>query len=257
VKEVVQKIRTNDPDSKIAIIARYNYLLKETKTVLWSEKLKEKIEFWSFHKSKGLEADYCILIGFFQGKSGFPNENRDDAIIEALLPSLDSYPHSEERRLLYVGITRAKNKCYIIANPTSPSDFVTELLAPKYELNIASKAFQKQFRIMFKCPRCGDGYFSLIKGKFGKFYSCSSGKGCGVGKARVCTECSAPSTDTRSSSNCQNVACGNQMRICEICGRPMKRRNGKSGEFWGCSGYGIKEDRCTHTVNERKKSTIG
>ncbi|HHB1596831.1 TPA: 3'-5' exonuclease [Vibrio campbellii] len=117
-------------------------MLSDTRTALSKVKLIDKVNFWSFHKSKGLEADYCVLIGFFQGKSGFPNENRDDAIIEALLPSLDSYPHSEERRLLYVGITRAKKKCYIIATPSAPSDFITELLAPKYELNIASTAFQ-------------------------------------------------------------------------------------------------------------------
>ena len=24
---------------------------------------------------------------------------------------------------------------------------------------------------------------------------------------------------------------------------------GKFGEFWGCSGYGIKEDQCTYTSN--------
>jgi DNA helicase-4 len=149
-----------------AIIARYNYLLVETKTLLWGNELKENIHFWSFHKSKGLEAGYCILIGFFQGTSGFPNENRDDAVVEALLPSLDNSPHSEERRLLYVGLTRAKHKSYIIADPTSPSEFISELLAPRYELNISSKAFQEQYRKMFDCPNCEAGVLRLIKGKF-------------------------------------------------------------------------------------------
>lgn len=69
VEEVVRKIRANDSKGVIAVIARYNYLLKDTKAMLWKAELKDNIEFWSFHKSKGLEADYCVLIGFFQGKA--------------------------------------------------------------------------------------------------------------------------------------------------------------------------------------------
>ena len=247
--EVVRKIRQHEPSSSIAVIARYNYLLTETKQTLWKANFKENIEYWSFHKSKGLEADYCILIGFFQGKSGFPNENRDDALIEALLPSLDSFPHSEERRLLYVGITRAKNKCYIIADPTAPSDFINELLAPKYELNIVSETFKEKYRKIFKCPHCKPGYLRLLRGQFGAFYSCSTGIGCKVRKARVCAKCEAPSIDMRSHSQCNNINCGAKIKICERCGRPMYRRQGKFGEFWGCSGYGIKDDQCTNTVN--------
>ncbi|CUB06656.1 UvrD-helicase domain-containing protein [Marinomonas fungiae] len=247
VKEVIDKIRENDSSASISIIARYNYLLEESKKFLWAEGLKENINYWSFHKSKGLEADYCILIGFFQGKSGFPNENRDDAIIAALLPALDTFPHSEERRLLYVGITRAKKKCYIIADPYSPSDFVTELLAPIYDLNVHSPSFQAQRRAIFKCPNCEDGFFRRIEGKLGAFYSCSTGLGCRVGKARICKKCGAPSVDTRYASICNNASCGQEMKICDKCGRPMKKRNGKYGEFWGCSGFGIKEDQCKNT----------
>jgi DNA helicase IV len=37
------------------------------------------------------------------------------------------------------------------------------------------------------------------------------------------------------------------MKICDICGRPMKKRDGKFGPFWGCTGYGLKEDQCNNT----------
>ena len=245
--EVVQKIRENDPTGSIAVIARYNYLLQEAKQAISNACLSEGIKFWSFHRSKGLEADYCILIGFFQGKSGFPNENRNEAIIEALLPSLDSYPHSEERRLLYVGITRARHKSYIIADPSAPSEFINELIAPKYEINIVSKTFQEQYRKIFKCPNCEDGYLRLVSGKFGEFYACSTGLGCHVGKARVCSKCRAPSIDMRNASICNNVSCRNTMKICDKCGRPMVIRSGQFGQFWGCTGYGIKDDKCKNT----------
>lgn len=250
VVEVLQEIRDDDPLGSVAIIARYNYLLQESKQAISSARLSKNINFWTFHRSKGLEADYCILIGFFQGKSGFPNENRNEAIIEALLPSLDLYPHSEERRLLYVGITRARHRSYLIADPTAPSEFITELLTPKYEINIVSEKFQKQYREIFKCPNCADGYLRLISGKFGDFYVCSTGQGCNVGKARVCSKCRAPSIDTRNASVCNNIACRNEMKICDKCGRPMKVRDGKFGRFWGCSGYGIKDDQCRNTSRE-------
>lgn len=250
VVEVLQEIHDDDPMGSVAIIARYNYLLQETKQAISSARLSKNINFWTFHRSKGLEADYCILIGFFQGKSGFPNENRNEAIIEALLPSLDLYPHSEERRLLYVGITRARHRSYLIADPTAPSEFITELLTPKYEINIVSEKFQKQYRKIFKCPNCADGYLRLISGKFGDFYVCSTGQGCDVGKARVCSKCRAPSIDTRNASVCNNIACRNDMKICDKCGRPMKVRDGKFGRFWGCSGYGIKDDQCRNTSRE-------
>ncbi len=247
VHEVVNEIRESDPNGSIAVIARYNYLLKESRDFL-GKKDSKGINFWSFHKSKGLEADYCILIGFFQGKSGFPNGNREDAIPEALLPTLDPYPHSEERRLLYVGITRCKKKSYIIANPTSTSEFVSELLKPKYDINIVSQEFQEHHRKTFKCPNCADGYLRLIKGRYGDFYGCSSGKGCKVGKARVCEECGAPSVDRENESRCNNVECDNSAKICNKCGRPMKMRSGKYGKFWGCSGFGISGDQCKNTI---------
>lgn len=92
---------------------------------------------------------------------GFPNENKDNLIVESLL-SLDPYPHSEERRLLYVGITRARKKVYIIANPTAPSDFVM-VTSPKYKINVVSKAFSEESK-KFKCPYCTDGYLRLAEG---------------------------------------------------------------------------------------------
>ena len=256
VVEVVRKIRQNDAAGSIAVIARYNYLLVASRNALANDGLNANVVFWTFHKSKGLEADYCVLVGFFQGKSGFPNENKDEAIIEALLPSLDSYPHSEERRLLYVGLTRARSKVYVIASPNAPSSFVAELLAPKYDLNIVSKKFQETYRKTFKCPSCEDGYFRLIDGQYGEFYSCSSGLGCAVGKARVCTKCRAPSVDGRSASVCNNVACVHTIKLCEKCGRPMQLRESKFGLFWGCTGYGIKEDQCRHTAKHDKSSVF-
>lgn len=249
--EIVKNIKNNDPEASIAVIARYNSLLNDANKELTKAKLNQNTYFWSFHKSKGLEADYCILTGLSQGPKGFPNERCDDAIVEALLPSLDDYPHSEERRLLYVGITRAKKACHIIASPTSPSDFVMELLSPVYDLNIQSPYFESKYQKIFKCPNCKSGVLRMIKGEYSNFYVCSSGQACEVGRARVCSLCQSPSIDMRNHSTCQNPSCGNSMVICDKCGRPMKKRSGKYGDFWGCTGYGIKNDQCKNTAKNR------
>ncbi|MFQ2756870.1 topoisomerase DNA-binding C4 zinc finger domain-containing protein, partial [Aeromonas caviae] len=39
-----------------------------------------------------------------------------------------------------------------------------------------------------------------------------------------------------------------KIKICPECGRPMKIRNGQYGDFWGCTGYGIKDDQCKVTI---------
>lgn len=244
--EIVRKIREEDPEGSIAIIARYNHLLKEASEFLKKEKLRG-VDFWSFHKSKGLEVDYGILIGLTQGKMGFPSENCEDAIPEALLPTVDSYPYSEERRLLYVGITRSKKKCYLIASATAPSEFVTELLAPKYGINVFSETFQERHRILYKCINCQSGYLRLAKGQYNEYYKCSSDKGCSVGIARVCKKCGSPSFDQKHESKCSNPSCDHSMKICNKCGRPMKIKEGKFGKFWGCTGYGSPDDQCKNT----------
>lgn len=243
---VVKTIRKNDSIGSIAILARYNYLIDDVKALVRTSGIEAGVKYWTFHGSKGLEADYCILIGFFQGKVGFPNDNKDEAVLEALLPSLDSYPYSEERRLFYVALTRARKKSYIIADPLAPSQFINELLSPKYKIHIVSEAFAESYRTIFKCPLCEPGYFRLISGKYNNFYSCTSGSVCRA-KPRTCTKCEAPSIDHEEYSICNNARCREHLLLCKKCGRPMKLREGRYGKFYGCTGYGIKDDKCTAT----------
>jgi DNA helicase-4 len=245
--EIIKKIRERDASGSIAILSRYNYLLNEAREEISTERLKSNVRFWTFHGSKGLEADYCILLGFSQGKIGFPNENKDDDIVESLLPTMDDFPHSEERRLMYVALTRTKQKAYIIADPTAPSAFINELITPKYDVHIVSASFQEMYRKIFKCPACADGYFKKVNGRFGEFYSCSSRQACKI-KPRVCKSCGSPSIDNEHNSVCRNTNCGDVQKICSRCARPMKIRKGKFGEFYGCTGYGIRDDQCKNTV---------
>ena len=187
------------------------------------------------------------MVGLTQGTLGFPSENRDDAMVAALLPLADSFAHSEERRLMYVGMTRPKHQLHMVADPQARSSFIKELLSAWYNINIMSQYFEKSYTDLFKCPYCEDGYLKKISGQYGDFYVCSTGRGCPVGKTRTCERCNSPQIDKVTESKCINPQCGYSMPICEICGRPMRTRKGKFGEFLGCSGYGIEDDQCKNT----------
>ncbi|MEO5138792.1 UvrD-helicase domain-containing protein, partial [Bacteroides ovatus] len=73
-----------------------------------------KIEFLTVHKSKGLEADYVIILQCNKDTYGFPSLVSDDPVLNYVLTKSDQYPYGEERRLFYVAITRAKVKTYIL-----------------------------------------------------------------------------------------------------------------------------------------------
>ncbi len=88
-----------------------------------------RLEFRTIHGVKGLEADAVILLGLHGGRHGFPCEIRSDPLLEWVLPSPETYPHAEERRLFYVALTRTRGPVYLVADASLPSVFVEELQA--------------------------------------------------------------------------------------------------------------------------------
>lgn len=92
---------------------------------------ERKIEFMTVHKSKGLEADYVILLQCNKDTYGFPSLVSDDPVLNYVLTKSDQYPYGEERRLFYVAITRAKVKTLVLYDKRFPSVFVDEFLHPE------------------------------------------------------------------------------------------------------------------------------
>jgi len=90
-----------------------------------------KIEFLTVHKSKGLEADYVILLQCNKDTYGFPSRVSDDPSLQYVLTASDRFPYGEERRLFYVAITRAKVKTWVLYDARFPSVFVEEFLHPE------------------------------------------------------------------------------------------------------------------------------
>ncbi|WP_307753636.1 UvrD-helicase domain-containing protein [Xanthomonas albilineans] len=87
---------------------------------------KLEVQAMSLHGSKGLEADFVVLVGLDSGFRGFPDERAPEPLLDLVLPKLAN-ENEEERRLLYVGLTRAKHQVVILANGEAPSEYVLEL----------------------------------------------------------------------------------------------------------------------------------
>ena len=85
---------------------------------------------------EGLEADYAVVLGLRSGKHGFPVEIADDPLLDLVLAVPESHPNAEERRLLYVAITRARRQVYLLADGGPPSEFVTELIDEGYDVEV-------------------------------------------------------------------------------------------------------------------------
>ena len=90
-----------------------------------------KIEFLTVHKSKGLEANYVILLQCNKDTYGFPSQVSDDPVLNYVLTKSDQFPYGEERRLFYVAITRAKVKTLVLYDKRFPSVYVDEFLHPE------------------------------------------------------------------------------------------------------------------------------
>ena len=88
-----------------------------------------RLRFATVHAAKGLEADYVVVLDLADRQLGFPAQIEDDPLLELVLPQQGAgYPHAEERRLLYVAMTRARRGLCLVADRSRPSVFVRELM---------------------------------------------------------------------------------------------------------------------------------
>ena len=95
--------------SSVLILGRYNFLRDNAKH---GEFQSLNINFRTIHSSKGLEADYIIVLGLTNGQFGFPSEIADDPVLALAMPESESFPFAEERRLFYVALTRAEKNLF-------------------------------------------------------------------------------------------------------------------------------------------------
>jgi DNA helicase-4 len=110
---------------KVLVLWRYNPLDPfEGKPPLFTN---IEVSGLSFHRAKGLEADYTILLDVSEGDYGVPSRLEDDELLNLVISKPESFAYAEERRLFYVALTRAIRGVYMITNRRAPSRYISEL----------------------------------------------------------------------------------------------------------------------------------
>ncbi len=134
---------------------------------------KLNVQFFTAHKSKGLEADSVIIVNFKNSLLGFPNKISDDPILEKVLDVPDEFLYAEERRLFYVALTRTRNRVYVLVQQDKPSEFLQEFKGhPSVQINDCLNSDEKPE----PCTECKTGVLVARKSfKTGKkFFGCSN-----------------------------------------------------------------------------------
>jgi len=204
------------------------------------------VDFHTVHKSKGTQADFVILC-MKGGKMGFPCEIVDDPVLNLVLSKQDTYPNSEERRLFYVAITRAKKHVYLISNNNNPSDFVKELSNGDYFID---EGITPESAIP-KCPRCESGNIVSRERKnnqYGKFYACSNYPYCEYISPK-CPVCFSGYM-VKKGTIYECTECHQKSPACPECQEGIRvLRNGRYGNFYGCTNY----PDCEYNYSPRNK----
>lgn len=127
--DLEKQLRTIDKNDSIFLLGRYN----DDEPITLIDSLIDdgyrNIEFKTIHRSKGLEATHVFILFPNESKRDFPSLIQDHYIFNILKRNTETFPFAEERRLMYVAITRAgKNVFFVSPKDKIPdSNFWSEL----------------------------------------------------------------------------------------------------------------------------------
>ena len=152
------------------------------KKIIYSSRQDLDITFMTIHQAKGLEADEVIILNLEDRYGGFPNQIVDDPIL-GFVKEDNENKFAEERRLLYVALTRSENNVYLLTPVEIPSQFIGDLKLYDgvTDLNLTYNIRRKNLHTdhdfledliihptKLKCPNCDDGKISIIENNVNK-----------------------------------------------------------------------------------------
>ena len=156
-------------DKEILLLGRYGFdvnvfkdsdlVVHENKDRVYVTYGRRQMNFMTVHQSKGLECDYIILINCNGGTVGFPSQISDSPVLKYVLSEPDAYAFSEERRVFYVGITRAKKHTWVLYDMNNPSPFVKEFVTTLDPKTTPGSGIPESEL----CPKCHCGRIKVIK----------------------------------------------------------------------------------------------
>lgn len=113
INEILTPISPKEKELILLILTRTRRQQKPFEE--YKNKYPNAVKILTYHSSKGLQAPYCVLVGdcFYKGKADFKNLVYS---LAAYNQSYDDAQRDEARRLAYVALTRAEEKCYWYAD---------------------------------------------------------------------------------------------------------------------------------------------
>ena len=115
-----------------------------------------KVNYKTLHSSKGKQEDLILIVGIKssspEDRKSFPSEFKDDEVLNIVRDIHDNYSFSDERRLLYVGMTRAKFHLHLLCDYINESPFTSELKEDKQIKVVEAQSLRNRI-----CPHCKEG----------------------------------------------------------------------------------------------------
>ena len=246
LKAIAADAATNDGTSTVLLLGRYSHSRPENMAELAREHPNLRLSYMTVHGSKGLEADYAVVLSLCSGKYGFPAEIADDPLLDLVLAAPEGHPNAEERRLLYVAITRARRRVFLLADGSPPSSFVMELIKDGDDVTV----FGRLPGMEVPCPKCIHGRLERRENARdrGTFYGCSHYPYCEYTQS-ACPHCGTGLlAKANGSFHCRD--CGQSVEGCPKCDNGwLRAKSGKYGPFLGCSNWPV----CDYTQNIRRE----
>ena len=230
VLDSLQANRRPNEQSTVLILARYRFLEPDL-FALRRQFPDLRISFKTIHASKGLEADHVIVLNADSGRMGFPSEIVDDPLLALVSPAPEAFENAEERRVMYVAMTRARHTLTVIASKARPSTFVTELME---DYGVHTLVGGDAPRPTHLCGECG-GRLIDVQGKDGRiWYRCEHDQHCG-NFLPSCSSCGSDLPRHTHGAAEAKCSCSASFPSCPVCNDGwLVERSGKYGAFLGC-----------------------
>lgn len=155
LKRVLDLIPRSDKSKGVFILGRKNREIESiSPKELMAFRDDLRISKGTIHGSKGLEDDIVIVLGMDSGMKGFPGCGEEDPLLSVFLPTGDGYPNSEERRVMYVAMTRAREKVFLVNQSVQPSSFTAEIKEICGSLKVKFNDAVLREDVVGPCPEC-------------------------------------------------------------------------------------------------------